>query len=128
MAKVTMQLDGFDALKRATVECPEILRAHAGDAVAQTSFSTASRMKATVRFRTGRLKGAIRSTSRGLNGRVLIDPSAFYWRFVEYGTVKMAASPFIRPSAEAEGPLYIHRMRAVGPKLERTWTSGGRFL
>lgn len=29
---------------------------------------------------------------------VKIEDEAFYWRFLEFGTVKMAAQPFIRPS------------------------------
>lgn len=128
MAKITMRLEGMDALKRATVECPEVLRAHSGDAVAATTFATESRMKATVRVKTGRLKRAIHRRSRGLSGSVLIAPDAFYWRFLEYGTVNMAASPFIRPSVEAEGPIYIQRMRAIGPKLERAWASGSGLL
>lgn len=29
------------------------------------------------------------------------DGSAFYWRFLEFGTAKMAAKPFMRPAFEA---------------------------
>ena len=40
------------------------------------------------------------------------------------GTVRMAAQPFIRPSAEAESNLFIARVRDIGDKLERDWSSG----
>ena len=129
MAKVTMQLEGFEALQRAIKTSPDLVRLHSEDAVSKTSFSTASRATALApRGPTGRLKGSIKGTSRGLNGRVTIAPEAFYWRYVEYGTVNMTARPFIRPAAEAEGPHYINRMRAIGPKLERNWPTSSRFL
>jgi len=30
------------------------------------------------------------------------DVDAYYWRFVEFGTAKMAARPFMRPAFEAK--------------------------
>jgi len=29
---------------------------------------------------------------------------AYYWRFLEFGTRKMRAKPFLTPAAEARGP------------------------
>lgn len=34
------------------------------------------------------------------------QPNAFYWKFIEYGTRKMPARPFIRPVKEAYAPRY----------------------
>lgn len=127
--KQTMTLEGFEALQRVLKKSPEIVLEHAKGAVSASTFSVASRMKATAPRLTGQLRNAISAKSPGLTGRVLIGPEAFYWRFLEYGTVKMAARPFIRPAGEAEEPVYIQRMRGIGPKLEREWNStGGRFL
>ena len=128
MAKVTMSLEGFEKLQAAIKTSPELVRLHAEDTIAKSTFSTAQRMRGTVAVRTGRLKRAISTSARGLNGRVLIEPKAFYWRFVEYGTVNMAAQPFVRPAAEAEAPHYLERMRGFVPKLERVWSGGGRFI
>lgn len=128
MAKVTMDLKGFDALQRAIKEAPDLVRRHAEDTISKTTFSAAQRMRGTVRVNTGQLKRSITTSVRGLSGRVLIAPEAFHWKFLEYGTVKMPASPFIRPAAEAEAPVYLQRMHDFVPKLERLWTGGGRFL
>lgn len=46
------------------------------------------------------------------------DP--FYWRFVEMGTSKMAARPFLRPAAESKGQQAISTfMRSVVPQIEK---------
>lgn len=42
------------------------------------------------------------------------DEKAFYWRFVEFGTVKMPAHPFLRPAFEANKEAAA---RAIKPKL-----------
>jgi HK97 gp10 family phage protein len=126
MAKstVTMSLHGFEAIQRAITQAPEQLKDLTADAVEKTTFATAQRMKATVKVKSGKLKRSITAKSRGLNGRVLIEPDAFYWRFLEYGTVHMSARPFVRPAAEAEDPHYIERLRAVCKKLEQLWPKG----
>jgi HK97 gp10 family phage protein len=40
------------------------------------------------------------------------DGDAFYWRFLEFGTSKMAARPFMRPAYEARRARAIDVMRA----------------
>jgi HK97 gp10 family phage protein len=46
------------------------------------------------------------------------DP--YYWRFLEFGTKKMAARPFLRPAAESKGPEAIAKfMRSVVPQIEK---------
>lgn len=122
-----MQLEGMDALKRAVTRAPETLKAHMGTAVAQTTFAIAGRMRSSVPVRTGTLRGSIESTTRGMSGRVLISGSAYYWRFIEYGTRYQTARPFIRPATESESGQFEQRVRAIGPKLERDFSSG-RFL
>jgi HK97 gp10 family phage protein len=44
----------------------------------------------------------------GKRGRNL---DAFYWRFVEYGTKKMAARPFMRPAFEAKKMAAVEAIR-----------------
>lgn len=46
------------------------------------------------------------------------DP--FYWRFLEFGTKKMAARPFLRPAAESRGNEAINVfMKTVIPQIEK---------
>ena len=125
MAKVTMSLTGMEALQRVLKTAPDAVNELASDAVTKTGFATAQRARALVPVRTGALKAAIASapatkTKSGPSGRVgLSTREAFYWRFVEFGTVHVPARPFFRPAAEAESTEYVARIRAIGPQLER---------
>lgn len=125
MAKVTMTLEGMDALKRAITESPKELKRWSSDAVRQSTWAIADKMRRRVPVgETGTLLGAIEAkvpVQTGLTANVNINGDAFYWRFLEYGTVKMAARPFARPAAEEESNAYIGRFTEVGRKLEQFW-------
>jgi HK97 gp10 family phage protein len=130
MAKVTLKLEGFEATRRALVAAPERARVHASSAVAASTFAVTQRSRSLVPVDTGRLKNAIGSTRvvSGLQGQVgITDADAYYWRFVEFGTINMAARPFFRPAAEEERNVFIQRMRDIGPRIERD-LSTGRFV
>jgi HK97 gp10 family phage protein len=120
-----MTLEGMDALQRALTTAPAAVQELASDAVTKTAFAIAQRARALVPVRTGTLKGAIasapaRKTASGPSGRVgTTTPDAWYWRFVEFGTVHHGARPFFRPAAEAESDDYVKRIRAIGTQLER---------
>jgi HK97 gp10 family phage protein len=43
-----------------------------------------------------------RSGKRSIGAVVGVEKDAYYWRFLEYGTVKMEKRPFIRPAAMSE--------------------------
>lgn len=46
------------------------------------------------------------------------DP--YYWRFLEMGTRKMAAKPFMRPAAENKGAQAVEKfMQTVVPQIEK---------
>ncbi len=125
--KVTMTLDGLQALQRAITSAPAVVRTHASSAVAASSFAIAQSARALAPVATGTLRANIISSRvvGGLTGSVgLASKEAFYWRFVEYGTVNAPARPFFRPAAETESGPFIQRMRAIGPRLERDLSAG----
>lgn len=134
MAKVTATLDGFEATKRAIAAVPEAAKALAADAVAKSTFSLEQTARALApRGPTGRLRAAITSKATATAGRVGIAPGFgtgrgpgpdVYWRFVEFGTVRVPARPMFRPAAERERDPFIRRMREIGPKLERNLSAG----
>lgn len=125
-----MKLDGFESTRRALVAAPELTRVHSSSAVAASGFAVSQRAQALAPRRTGKLKASI-GNSRTVNGLVgnigITDRSASYWRYVEFGTTKMAAQPFFRPAAEQERNVFVQRMREIGPRIERD-LSMGRFL
>jgi HK97 gp10 family phage protein len=119
-----MTLEGMDALKRAITESPKELKRLSSDAVRQSTWAIADKMRRRVPVNEGTLLGAIEAkvpVQTGLTANVTINGDAFYWRFLEYGTVKMAARPFARPAAEEESNAYIGRFTDVGRKLEQFW-------
>lgn len=122
MAQSTMTIGGLEALQEAIKETPKIVKKHVAGAIRESTFAVADRMRRLAPHRTGELLSAITatvSTGSGLSGSVGFDnPWVFYWRFLEYGTVRMPPRPFIRPAAEAEAPRYIQRIQAIGPALE----------
>lgn len=131
MAKFTSRLDGFDATKRALKAAPELVRVLGADAIAKSTFAVEQTARALAPQQTGALRQAITSKSSGLSGRVGIAGGIIngrrpevYWRFVEYGTVRMPARSMFRAAAEREAPIYIKRLQDIGPKLERDLSSG----
>ncbi|RZZ81400.1 HK97-gp10 family putative phage morphogenesis protein [Pseudoxanthomonas winnipegensis] len=72
--------------------------------------------RARVRKRSGKLRRAIRTRERAddqgwMRFAVEVPRSAFYGKFGEYGTSKMAAWPFLRPAAEVKTEAAASRMR-----------------
>jgi HK97 gp10 family phage protein len=134
VATVTATLEGFEATKRAIAAVPEAAKALAADAVAKSTFAVEQAARARApRGLTGRLRAAITSKATATAGRVGIAPGfgisgrpgpEVYWRFVEYGTVRMPARPMFRPAAEQERDPFLKRMRDIGPKLERDLARG----
>ena len=45
-----------------------------------------------------------------------VDKDSFYWKFVEFGTAKMPAQPFMRPAFEAEKENAVD---ALGAELDK---------
>jgi phage protein, HK97 gp10 family len=126
-----MKLEGMEALQRAITNAPDAAKRHSQDAVSRSTFAIFNRMQSRATggpYSTGGLRMAMRWSAPGLTGRVTIDPGAFYWKFLEYGTVHMTARPFIRPSTEEESGTFIRRMQDFEAKLERDWSSGGGIL
>lgn len=62
-----------------------------------------------------RMKGKRRDVSR----------DSFYWRFVEFGTSKMAAKPFLRPAFESRKEEAV---KVIGEKLDEGIQKAAREL
>ncbi|MRG98867.1 hypothetical protein GIY21_01010 [Xanthomonas sontii] len=72
--------------------------------------------RARVRVARGRLRRAIRTRERSdeqgwMRFAVEVPKSAFYGKFGEYGTSKMAPWPFMRPAAESKTEEAVAAMR-----------------
>jgi len=54
-----------------------------------------------------------------------VNRDSFYWRFVEFGTSKMAAKPFLRPAFEAQKENAVKR---IGESLDEGIQKAAREL
>lgn len=73
-------------------------------------------------FYVGVRKGVAKYASNAANKRAgragkayKDDGTTFYWRFLEFGTSKMAANPFLRPAFETQKEAAV---TAIGAKLD----------
>lgn len=62
--------------------------------------------KARAPVKTGLLKKSIRSKQMKFTDKpavgLFVSSKAYYWYFIEHGTSKMAAAPFLRPAADSK--------------------------
>lgn len=65
------------------------------------------------------IRGAARVKRLGKAGAA--NPNdPYYWRFLEFGTRKMAPRPFLRPAATANFPAAVSKfMQSVVPQIEK---------
>ncbi len=80
----------------------------------------------TIGVKTGRRRkfaNTKRNRRKGRAGKVYQETGwAYYWRFVEFGTKKMRASPFLTPAGESKGP------EAAQVVIDETWSALERQL
>lgn len=73
---------------------------------------------------TGLMRRSI-SVRQGVNRKyyvsvfVGVTKRAWYWKFVEFGTSRMAAQPFMRPALIEEGPEALARFERRFPEIVR---------
>ena len=76
---------------------------------------------------TGLLQKSIRTADTGITATgwsfaVDVRDQAFYGRFLEYGTSKMAARPFMRPAAESAAAPAVEAFQEVtAAAIEAEW-------
>ncbi len=87
------------------------------DAIVRTAaFAVEGYAKDIVPVDTGALKGSIEAKSVEI-GKAVIAPHKDYAAFVEYGTRKMKAQPYMRPAAEKIAPQFFNELRNLEDKL-----------
>lgn len=106
---------------RALKRLPEFARDQSQQTIDTTAFQIARDASRRAPRRTGKLQNAItwKSRPRSTSAIVAVDSLAFYWKYFEYGTVKMESRPMFRPAAEANAADHDRRMIAG---LERALT------
>ena len=77
------------------------------------------RAKQLAPYKSGKLKEGLKlkraplnKTKKWLTMMLVGDPAAYYWRFIEFGTVNRAARPFLRPAVDEKKGEVASRFRA----------------
>lgn len=101
---------------------PAAAKAAAQQVMDVTAFQVARAAEARAPRDTGRLKGSIAWESRPRSTKAVVgvrDPQAYYWKYIEYGTVKMQARPMFRPAAMSVEREHERRLEQALRKAER---------
>jgi len=96
-------------------EMPAQIRTAVVGEVKRATFDVEAKAKAKVPVRTGTLRRSIHSvfSNGGLTG--IVGPSVLYGKFVEFGTRRAGARPYMRPAAEQVLPGFADAVkRALG--------------
>lgn len=97
---------------RALKMLPDFAKQQSQQTIDTTAFQISRLASSKAPRRTGRLQAAVtwKSRPRSVSAIVAVESDAFYWKYFEYGTVKMEARPFLRPAAEAMAADHDRRM------------------
>lgn len=88
------------------------LRPRAGQILDRAALRIETGAKARVPVDTGTLRRSIHTTKPTEMSRA-IGPSVEYGKYVEWGTHRMAARPYMTPAAEAERPRFVEAMKKL---------------
>lgn len=129
---MAVELVGLKEANAALKRLPEFAKGRAQKEMDVTAFNVARDAASRVRRRTGLLARSLQWQSRPRSVSAVVGTlaEAFYWKFVEYGTVKMLARPFMRPAAEAQRADHdarlIRALNEAANDVERA--AGSRLL
>lgn len=97
----------FNRFPEIIAKAPGVARA----AVSKAAFDIEGRAKATVPVDTGNLKNSIRTEMAELSA--VVGTHVEYAPYVEFGTVRMGARPYLVPAAEAVRPSFLQAMEEI---------------
>lgn len=102
MANISIRVDGFQNVEKKLTNIGNITTDDMQTLVQQAAAHLVGRAKNIVPVRTGRLMGSIQVqqfTKTRTGAIAKISPNTNYESYVEYGTSKMSARPYMRPAA-----------------------------
>ena len=85
--------------------------------VQKAAFRIEAASKAKVPVKTATLQRSIHTVMSNDGMTATVGPSVFYAIFVEFGTRRMGARPYMRPAADAVLPGFVGVVRALLGKL-----------
>lgn len=98
----------YNDLPRIASQLPKAV----GEIVRKAAFDVEANAKAVVPVKTGKLKNSITSEFPEQT-KAIVAPRTEYDIYVEYGTRKMRARPYMRPAAEKVRPAFIGALKQL---------------
>jgi len=94
-------------------QMPAAIKAICVQEVQKAAFRIEADAKAKVAVKTGTLRRSIHTviSNGGLTG--IVGPSVLYGKFVEFGTRRMGARPYMRPAAEKQLPAFAAAIKSA---------------
>lgn len=102
----------YNRLPEIAKKLPEL----AGAVVKKTAFDLKANVQEKAPVDTGYLKSLIKAEMTG-NQSAKVGAYADYAYWVEYGTRKMAARPYMRPAADKARKAFVEAMKKIGEQL-----------
>lgn len=94
-------------------QMPAAIKAICVAEVQKAAYRIEADAKSKVAVKTGTLRRSIHSVFENGGLRALIGPSVLYSRFVEFGTRRMGARPYMRPAAERNLPQFAAAIKSA---------------
>lgn len=94
-------------------QLPAQIKAAAVNEVKRSTLEIEAKAKERAAVKTGTLRRSIHSVFENGGLRGLVGPSVLYGKFVEFGTRRMGARPYLRPAAEAVMPNFAARLKTA---------------
>lgn len=113
---MTVRIEGIPEAEEALMRASERLLGLMAKVVQETTEDVASEARRLAPVDTGKLRGSIETRTGGLDGEVVTD--APYAGYVEFGTSRAPAKPFLTPAAEIHRRRFISGLTETGKAIE----------
>ena len=133
---VSFRVEGAAALDRALAQIDDVTQ---GQVLRRAALAGAEILRDGMVSRAPRERGDLAAGIRiqalevptGAEADIGPGHDAFYGMFLEFGTVKMAARPFMRPTVDADGPTAVTEAmqvleREIAREVEKARRAGSR--
>lgn len=105
---ISLQIKGIDKLKDVYANAPDELAEEVKDAVAAAAKAIADKAKQNTK---GKLQQSVTAEISDDGMSATISANEPYAVYVEYGTEKMKAEPFMNPAFEEHAPQFINALK-----------------
>jgi HK97 gp10 family phage protein len=110
MSSITVKYNNFAKIAAALPKATGVI-------VRKAAFDVEATAKTLVPVDTGMLKNSI-MTEEVSPTSMIVAPHTEYAAYVEWGTVKMAARPYLRPAAERVRAPFVYAMSKLEERLK----------